>query len=85
MIGRRPVAGDGGDLAYFERSANVTCMGRIQVYLNTGELDALRKAAARSGHSVAELIRETIRKVVMKPQAEGPVAIWNAEPRVCRS
>jgi hypothetical protein len=40
-------------------------------------------AAARSGRSVAELIRDAIRKIVFKPQpqAAGPVAIWNGEPK----
>src|SRR5438445_328512 len=35
----------------------------------------------RSGRSVAELVREAIRKVVLKPPATGPVAIWDGEPR----
>lgn len=38
------------------------------------------KAAARSGCTVAQLVRDAIRKVVLKPQAAGPVAIWNGEP-----
>ena len=59
----------------------VTYMEKTQVYLPKEELDALRKAAARSGRSVAELVREAIRKVVLKPPAEGPVAIWDGEPR----
>jgi hypothetical protein len=37
--------------------------------------------AARSGRSVAELVREAIRKTVLKPQAAGPVAIWDGEPK----
>jgi len=45
------------------------------------ELDALRQAAARSGRSVAELVRDTIRKVVLKPQTTGPVAIWDGQPK----
>ena len=48
-------------------------MEKTQVYLREEELDALRKAAARSGRSVAELVRDAIRKVVLKPQAAGPV------------
>ena len=56
-------------------------MDKIQVYLRREELDALRKAAAGSGRSVAELIRDAIRKVVLKPQAVGPVAIWDGEPK----
>ena len=54
---------------------------RVQVYLPKEELEALRRAAAGSGRSVAELVREAIRKVVLKPQAAGPVAICDGEPR----
>jgi hypothetical protein len=56
-------------------------MEKTQVYLRKEELDALRKAARRSGRSVADLVREAIRKVVLKPQAAGPVAIWDGEPK----
>jgi hypothetical protein len=56
-------------------------MEKTQVYLPKEELDALREAAARSGRSVAEIIREAIRQVVLKPQAAGPVAIWDGKPK----
>jgi hypothetical protein len=56
-------------------------MEKTQVYLRKEELDALRQAAARSGRSVADLVRDAIRKVVLKPQAAGPVAIWDGEPK----
>jgi hypothetical protein len=56
-------------------------MERTQVHLPKEELDALRKAAARSGRSVAGLVREAIRKVVLKPHASGPIAIWDGEPK----
>jgi len=56
-------------------------MEKTQVYLRRDELDALREAAARSGRSVAELIREAIRKTVLKPVSAGPVAIWDGEPK----
>jgi hypothetical protein len=52
-----------------------------EVYLRKEELDALRKAAALSGRSVAELIREAIRTTVLKPRAAGPIAIWDGEPK----
>ena len=52
-------------------------MEKTQVYLRKEELDALRKAASRSGRSVAELVRDAISKVVLKPRAAGPVAIWD--------
>ena len=56
-------------------------MVKTQVYLRKEELDALRKIAARSGQSVAELVRDTIRKAVLKPKASGPVALWDGEPK----
>ena len=56
-------------------------MEKTQVYLRKEELEALRKAAARSRRSVADLIRDAIRKVVLKPQGNGPVAIWDGEPK----
>jgi len=60
----------------------MTPMEKTQVYLRKEELDALRKAAARSRRSVADLIRDAIRKVVLRPpQGEGPVAIWDGEPK----
>jgi hypothetical protein len=56
-------------------------MEKTQIYLRKEELEALRKAAARSGRSVADLVRDAIRKVVLKPQAAGPVAIWDGTPK----
>jgi len=68
-------------LTYVSSGIKVTYMEKTQVYLRQEELDALRKAAARSGRSVAALIRDAIRAVVLKPQAVGPVAIWDGEPK----
>lgn len=68
-------------LTYVIHLGKLTHMEKTQVYLRKEELAALREAAARSGRSVAELVRDAIRKVVLKPQAEGPVAIWDGEPR----
>jgi hypothetical protein len=56
-------------------------MEKTQVYLRKEELQALRKMAARSGSSVAELVREAIRKFVIKPAPGGPVAIWHGKPK----
>ena len=55
-------------------------MEKTQVYLRKEELAALREAASRSGRSMADLIREAIRTVVLKPTASGPVAIWDGTP-----
>lgn len=59
----------------------MTYMEKTQVYLEAEELASLRKAAARSGRSMAELIREAIRTVVLKPDTTGPVAIWDGETK----
>jgi plasmid stability protein len=56
-------------------------MEKTQVYLREEELAALREAAARSGRSVADLVREAIRKQVLKPKAAGPVALWDGDPK----
>ena len=56
-------------------------MEKTQIYLRKEELEALRSVAARSGRSVAEVVRDAIRKVVLKPLVAGPVAIWDGEPR----
>jgi hypothetical protein len=69
------------DLMYVKLSIKLTHMEKTQVYLRKEELDALREAAALSGRSVAELVREAIRKVVLKRPAAGPVAIWDGEPK----
>lgn len=68
-------------LTYVIFGIKVTHMEKTQVYLPKEELDALRKAATRSGRSVAELVREAIRRVILKPTTGGPVAIWDGEPR----
>ncbi|HXW41647.1 MAG TPA: CopG family transcriptional regulator [Xanthobacteraceae bacterium] len=68
-------------LIYVNGSIKLTHMEKTQVYLRKEELDALRKAAARSRRSIAALVREAIRKVVLTPPAEGPVAIWDGEPK----
>ena len=59
----------------------MTHMTKTQVYLRDEELEALHQAAKRSGKSVAELVREAIRQVWVRPQDRGPVALWDGEPR----
>jgi hypothetical protein len=68
-------------LTYVSRNIKVTHVEKIQVYLPKEELDALRKAAARSGRSVAELVRGAIRKVALKSRPGSPFPIWDGEPR----
>jgi plasmid stability protein len=56
-------------------------MERIQVRLPGEELAALREMAARSGRSVSDIIREAIRKQVLKPRPRAPIALWDGEPK----
>lgn len=43
-----------------------------QVYLRDEELEALHSVAERLGRSVAELVREAIRRVWLRPDTQGP-------------
>ena len=66
---------------YVKMNIKLTYMEKTQVYLRKEELKALREAAARSGRSVAEVVRDAIRKFVLKPHGPGPVAIWDGQPK----
>jgi hypothetical protein len=68
-------------LTYVIGPLKLTYMEKTQIYLPKEELDALRQAAKRSGRSVAALVREAIRSVVLKPSLSGPVAIWDGIPK----
>ena len=59
----------------------MTPMVKTQVYLGPEELQALHRVAQRSERSVADLIREAIRHVWLRPSRQGPVGLWNGEPR----
>jgi hypothetical protein len=48
---------------------------KTQIYLRTEERAAVRAAAAPSGRSIADVIRDA------QPQREDPVAIWDGQPR----
>ena len=58
----------------------MTYMVKTQVYLRDEELEALRALAERSGRSLADLVREAIRRVWLAPDTEGPVALWEGRP-----
>lgn len=68
-------------MTYVSLDTTLTHVEKMQVYLPKDELDALREIAARSERSVAQVVRDAIRKVVLKPAPSGPVAIWDGEPR----
>ena len=58
----------------------MTYMVKTQVYLPEKDLEALHRAAKRSGRTVADLVREAIRRVWLRPTERGPVALWDGEP-----
>jgi len=55
----------------------MTPMTKTQVYLRQEELDALHAVAGRSGRSVADLVRDAVRRVWLRDEARGPVAVWD--------
>ena len=55
-------------------------MVKTQVYLGPEELEALHRVAARSNRSVADLIRDAIRRVWLRPASTGPVGLWDGKP-----
>jgi ribbon-helix-helix CopG family protein len=54
-------------------------VARISVSLSKEEVAVLRKAAARLGRSVSELVRTVIRTIVLKQRLPDFVDIWNGE------
>ena len=60
----------------------MTYMVKTQIYLPADDLKALRKIAQRSGRSMADLVREAIRQVWLRPDpvSAGPVALWDGIP-----
>jgi len=68
-------------LKYVITEHKLTCMIKTQIHLPAGDLVALREVAARSGRNVADIIREAIRKQVLNPRAQGPIALWDGEPK----
>lgn len=58
-------------------SSKVTPMTKTQVYLPDDDLKALHATSKRTGRSVASLIREAVQRVWLRPEATGPVALWD--------
>ena len=58
----------------------MTHMIKTQVYLPEEDLQALRRTARDSGRSVADLVREAIRRVWLHPVGAGPVGLWDGDP-----
>jgi hypothetical protein len=55
----------------------VTPMVKTQIYFTEDDLAALHEAARRSKKSVAQLVREAVRKTWRRRAGRGPVALWD--------
>ena len=61
--------------------AKLTHMVKTQVYLREPELEALHELSERTGRSVADLVREAIRRTWLREESDGPIGIFSGEPR----
>lgn len=59
----------------------MTPMTKTQVYFREEELQALHEVARQSGRSVADLVRDAVRQTWMLPASQGPVALWQGQPK----
>ena len=55
-------------------------MTKTQVYFPDEDLETLRSIGRRTGRSVADLVREAVRRVWLRPNSSGPVALWDGTP-----
>lgn len=55
-------------------------MVRMQIYLPSEDLEALRTTARITGRSVPDLVREAIKRVWIRPTPDGPAALWDGVP-----
>jgi hypothetical protein len=54
-------------------------MVKTQVYLPADDLKALHRVARQKGRPVAELVREAVRTVWLRPHPSGPVGLFDGE------
>jgi hypothetical protein len=55
----------------------MTPMVKTQIYFRDDELRALHGVAKRSRRSVADLVREAVRRTWLRQASRGPVALWD--------
>lgn len=58
----------------------MTPVTKTQIYFPEEDLAALHRTAKRTGKSVAALVREAVQRVWLRPESNGPVALWDGEP-----
>jgi len=56
-------------------------MRKTQIYFTDEDLRALHRVARARGKSVAHVVRDAVRRTALAPEARGPVAVWDGEPR----
>jgi hypothetical protein len=56
-------------------------MVKTQLYFPESELAQLHAIARRRKKSVAALVREAVREVLLAPEPRGPVGLWDGKPR----
>ena len=56
-------------------------MVKTQVYFRKEELRALHRAAKRSGKSLAQLVRDAVRRTCLPAETKGPVGLWDGDVR----
>ncbi len=59
----------------------VTPVIKSQIYFPERDLAALHKAAKKAGKSVAEMVREAVRRTWLHELPEEPVALWDGKTR----
>ena len=60
---------------------NMTYMTKTQIYFTEEDLKALGALSQRLGRSVADLVREAVRHVWLRPEGHGPVSLWDGPIR----
>jgi hypothetical protein len=59
----------------------MTPMIKTQIYFPERELRALHRLARSAGKSVAEMVREAVRRIWLREKPKGPIALWDGKPR----
>ena len=74
-VNRKGRVGTAGPLRYLSYLIKLTHMEKIQVYLLSST------HCARWLHDRGVALQHLVRKVVLMPAVEGPIAIWDGEPK----